>query len=177
VTSADDLLAKKLDNDLRFFLQTRKIYADVGLGNISSAQDVLSEIQATASLSDTDAVKAMTEYVSLASKSAQDNGSPGYFVKNSTVQDQTPNRYLLSQNFPNPFNPTTSFKYQIAIAGHVSLKIYDVLGREVALIVDEQRDPGEYNVTWDASTYSSGVYFFKLQAGTFTDVKKMLLVR
>jgi hypothetical protein len=88
-----------------------------------------------------------------------------------------PKEFSLSQNYPNPFNPTTSFKYQIATAGHVSLKIYDVLGREVALIVDEQKDPGEYNVTWDASSYSSGVYFFKLQAGTFTDVKKMLIVR
>jgi hypothetical protein len=88
-----------------------------------------------------------------------------------------PSEFSLGRNYPNPFNPTTSFKYQIATAGNVSLKIYDVLGREVALIVDEQKDPGEYNVTWDASSYSSGVYFFKLRAGTFTDVKKMLLVR
>ncbi len=109
-----------------------------------------------------------------------------YFLSNPSTQakrngtiDHVATRvdaFKLEQNYPNPFNPATSFKYQIATAGQVSLKIYDVLGREVASIVDERKEPGEYNATWDASGFSSGVYFFKLQAVSFTEVKKMLLV-
>jgi len=83
----------------------------------------------------------------------------------------------LSQNYPNPFNPTTNFGYQIAKAGLVTLRIYDVLGREVTRLVDEVKEPGEYTVSWDAANLASGMYFYELKAGSFRDVKKMVLIR
>jgi hypothetical protein len=91
----------------------------------------------------------------------------------------------LSQNYPNPFNPTTNFELRIANFGFVSVKVYDLLGREVATLVNEVKQPGEYTVEWNAASLPSGVYFYRLlaqpisgaQAGSFTETKKLLLIR
>ena len=83
----------------------------------------------------------------------------------------------LSQNYPNPFNPTTKIKYQIPTGGIVSLKVYDVLGREVAALVNEEKPTGSYVVEFDASNLASGVYFYSLQTGNFIQTKKMILLR
>ncbi|MDI6804770.1 MAG: T9SS type A sorting domain-containing protein [Bacteroidota bacterium] len=88
-----------------------------------------------------------------------------------------PAEYVLEQNHPNPFNPTTKIKFSIPEAGFVMLKVYDVLGREVAILVNEYKDAGYYDVTWDGANITSGVFFYKLAAGSFTSVKKMLLMR
>lgn len=88
-----------------------------------------------------------------------------------------PTAYSLGQNYPNPFNPTTVINYQLPENSYVSLKIHDVLGREVAKLVDEYKETGYYEVEFDASSLSSGVYIYKLTAGNYTSVKKMLLVR
>jgi hypothetical protein len=89
----------------------------------------------------------------------------------------TPTNYSLSQNYPNPFNPTTNFKFQIANSGFVSMKVFDVLGNEVANLVNEELSAGEYEVEYNASGLPSGVYFYKLSAGSFTDTKKMILMK
>ena len=92
-----------------------------------------------------------------------------------------PKEFALQQNYPNPFNPTTNFQYSIASAGGGSqltiLKVYDILGREVATLVNEVKQPGEYSVTWDASNEPSGVYICRLSAGSFTEVRKLLLLK
>ncbi len=88
-----------------------------------------------------------------------------------------PTSFKLEQNYPNPFNPGTSIHFDIPKASHVVLKIYDVLGREVATLVNEIRPPGSYSSAWNASTVPSGVYFYHLQAGTFSETKKMMLVK
>ena len=88
-----------------------------------------------------------------------------------------PEKFELSQNYPNPFNPSTKIKYQIADSNPVSLKIYDVLGNEVASLVNEVQPTGNYEVTFDASLLSSGTYFYKLQTGDFVEVKKMILLK
>lgn len=88
-----------------------------------------------------------------------------------------PNFYGLSQNYPNPFNPATKIQYAIPRAGNVSLVVYDILGRQVATLVNEFKNPGVYTLDFDASSLSSGVYFYKIQSGSFTDTKKMLLVK
>ena len=88
-----------------------------------------------------------------------------------------PKEFALYQNYPNPFNPTTDFGFRIADFGLVRLTVLDVLGREVATIVNENKFPGEYFISWDGSRLPSGVYYYRLRAGQFTDVKKMVLLR
>jgi CubicO group peptidase (beta-lactamase class C family) len=88
-----------------------------------------------------------------------------------------PLTYDLSQNYPNPFNPSTNIEFWIANLGFVSLKIFDVLGREISTLVNEMRAPGAYTVRWDASSVSSGVYLYQLRAGGFVETKKMVLTK
>jgi hypothetical protein len=90
---------------------------------------------------------------------------------------EIPKTYSMSQNYPNPFNPITQIKYDIPKQGLVTLKVFDVLGREVAKLVNDVKAPGSYVVDFDASKFASGTYFYRLEAGTFSDVKKMLLIK
>ncbi len=87
------------------------------------------------------------------------------------------NVYSLSQNYPNPFNPTTVIKYSLAKTGNVSLKIYNLLGQEVARLVNKEQTAGNHQVNFDASQLSSGIYFYELKSGTYNKVKKMLLIK
>jgi len=93
------------------------------------------------------------------------------------VHRELPEEFALEQNYPNPFNPSTNVRFQIADLGLASLRIYDVLGREIATLVNEELKPGSYEVTWDASGRASGVYFYRLQTENYVDTKKLMLVR
>lgn len=88
-----------------------------------------------------------------------------------------PKEFALQQNYPNPFNPSTSINYDLPVSSIVTLQIYDISGREVATLVNEQQIAGKYNISFDASNFASGVYFYRLQAGEFTQVKKMFLIK
>lgn len=89
----------------------------------------------------------------------------------------SPVRFSLSQNYPNPFNPSTKISWQSSVTSHQTLKLYDVLGNEVATLVDEYRNAGSFEIEFDASELSSGIYFYKLTAGSFVETKKMILLR
>jgi photosystem II stability/assembly factor-like uncharacterized protein len=95
----------------------------------------------------------------------------------TSVRDQRPSTYALFQNYPNPFNPTTVVSLQLPIASMVRLIVYDMLGREVAVLVDEKKEPGTYEVRFDGSNLASGVYLYKMQAGPYMESKKLLIVR
>jgi hypothetical protein len=88
-----------------------------------------------------------------------------------------PKTFLLEQNYPNPFNPSTTIRYQLPVASEVKLEVYDVLGKKIATLVNERQSAGSYQVVWNASGLSSGTYFYRLQAGTFVETKKMILVK
>lgn len=90
---------------------------------------------------------------------------------------ETATSYSLAQNFPNPFNPVTKINYSIPKSSNVSLTIYDILGQKVSSLVQEKQDAGNYTVDFDASLLSSGVYYYKLEAGEYTSIKKMTLVK
>jgi len=92
-------------------------------------------------------------------------------------QQETPLTYQLFQNYPNPFNPFTYIKFRVPSRGFVSLKVYDALGREVKTLINEQMNAGVYTVEFDAYALASGVYFYRLQAGSFVEVKKMTVMK
>lgn len=89
----------------------------------------------------------------------------------------SPLEFALLQNYPNPLNPSTTIKYNLPIDAHVTLKLYDVLGREVLTLIDERAEGGHHSATLDGSRLSSGVYFYRMQAGAFSQTKKLLLLR
>ena len=90
---------------------------------------------------------------------------------------EVPTEYALHQNWPNPFNATTMFRFDIREAGQVTLKIFDLMGREVATLVNEERAAGFHTISWDASELATGIYFYRLEVNGFTDVKKMLFLK
>jgi photosystem II stability/assembly factor-like uncharacterized protein len=115
-------------------------------------------------------------YIYLATDESVWKGNMDWFTDvrdNETV----PTEYFLSQNYPNPFNPTTTINYSLPQAGRVTLGIYDLLGREVITLMDEEKPAGEYETKWNAENYPSGVYFLKMQAGQFTQTRKLILAK
>jgi hypothetical protein len=92
-------------------------------------------------------------------------------------QQDVPLAYRLYQAYPNPFNPTTTIRFDVPAAGDVSLKIYDILGREIAVLVNDRKQPGHYETAWNAASYASGVYFYRLSANGFVETKKLLLMK
>ena len=94
-----------------------------------------------------------------------------------SVTVDAPKSYAMYQNYPNPFNPTTVIMYQLPTNSFVTLKVYDIIGREVSTLVNEQKSMGQYEVTFDGSNLASGVYFYRLQAGSFVQTKKLVLLK
>ncbi len=88
-----------------------------------------------------------------------------------------PEEYSLSQNYPNPFNPVTLINYGIINPGNVKISVYDIQGQNLSVIVNEVQNAGEHSVIWDASSFPSGVYFYRIESGSFTASKKMILVK
>ncbi|MCX6163857.1 MAG: T9SS type A sorting domain-containing protein [Ignavibacteriae bacterium] len=99
------------------------------------------------------------------------------FIGIKPISNFIPDNYLLYQNYPNPFNPTTRIKFQIKDSRFVNLKVYDILGKEIITLVNENLKAGQYEVTFNRANLPSGIYFYKLTAGDFTDVKRMVLIK
>jgi len=95
----------------------------------------------------------------------------------SVYNEKNITTYYIHQNFPNPFNPTTTIKYQIPEISFVTLKVYDVLGNEITTLVSDEKSAGYYEVEFNASSLSSGIYFYRLQAGNYAETKKMILIK
>ena len=93
------------------------------------------------------------------------------------VESAIPQAFTLEQNFPNPFNPSTTISYGMAKAGHLTLDVYNVMGQKVATLYDGYRDAGIYSVRWDASGFSNGIYFDVMKAEDFTKTEKMMLIK
>lgn len=99
------------------------------------------------------------------------------YVDVKKIASEVPSKYELGQNFPNPFNPSTTIRYQIPKQEVITLKIYDITGKEIETLVNELQSPGTYEVNWNASKYSSGTYFYRIEAGDYSETKSMLLVK
>jgi hypothetical protein len=92
-------------------------------------------------------------------------------------QNSISNRFILLQNHPNPFNPSTTISFTLPIRSYVSLKVYDILGKEITVIANEEMGAGSHSIQWNATNVSSGVYFCRMQAGTYSETKRLLLLR
>ena len=92
-------------------------------------------------------------------------------------ESNIPSQFRLYQNYPNPFNPNTTIMYDIAVPEKVSIKIYNIIGQLVAKLLNDQQTAGTYKIKWNSSNLSSGIYFYRIEAGDFTDVKRMLLIK
>jgi hypothetical protein len=98
------------------------------------------------------------------------------FIGNDN-KNSDPQEFTLAQNYPNPFNPTTTINYSLPKAGNVKLTVYNAIGRKVATVVNEYKQPGNYSVKLNGSKFPSGVYFYRLQSGSLADTKKMILMK
>ncbi|MEO8513497.1 MAG: T9SS type A sorting domain-containing protein [Ignavibacteria bacterium] len=103
------------------------------------------------------------------------NGQISIGIENTGYE--IPTAYSLNQNYPNPFNPVTNIKFSIPNSGNVKLTVFDITGREVETLINENLNAGIYKVDWNASNYSSGVYFYKLESENFTDTRKMMMIK
>ena len=106
----------------------------------------------------------------------------GYVVADVQTADGMPHNHYLFQNYPNPFNPSTNIRYRISVPGFVTLRVYNLLGQEIATLVNQVRQPGVYSETWNGQTVNgqplpSGIYFYRLDTGTFSETKKLLLIK
>jgi plastocyanin len=102
------------------------------------------------------------------------NANPiGIINQNSEI----PHKYQLFQNYPNPFNPSTQIRFDLPVGGYTKVTIYDLIGNELLNLVNENLEAGKFSVTWDASNYPSGLYFYKITSGSYSATKKMMLVK
>ena len=107
-----------------------------------------------------------------------DNVSLKEVIAGSIVETTIlPTLYSLDNNFPNPFNPRTVISYQLSVISEVDLSIYNLLGQRVATLVNERQNAGSHQVEWDASGFTSGIYYYMIRAGEFKSVKKMMLIK
>ncbi|MDP3830852.1 MAG: T9SS type A sorting domain-containing protein, partial [Ignavibacteriaceae bacterium] len=110
-------------------------------------------------------------------KQLDNDGTFNYSSNVEVTVGQIPNDFSLNQNYPNPFNPETIISYQLPVSGNTSLKVFNILGSEVATLVNEVQEAGTYDVSFNGKDLTSGVYFFRLQAGDFIKINKMTLMK
>jgi hypothetical protein len=106
-----------------------------------------------------------------------DIGADEFTIVGVEEEETLPTEYALEQNYPNPFNPTTTFRYSIPTQSKVVIKVYDILGNEIATLIDDEKSVGTYDLTWNAASMPSGVYFYQLKAGDFIQTRKMILLK
>jgi hypothetical protein len=104
------------------------------------------------------------------------NGSFSYYPE-VEVRLDVPVNFSVKQNFPNPFNPTTKIEFSIPSDNNVEIKVYNVIGMEVATILNERRQAGTHSIEFNASNLSSGIYFYKIVSGKYSEIKKMILLK
>jgi hypothetical protein len=122
----------------------------------------------------------LKNYVPMWQYNTRHNGVYGDYLQVgvNTIETKIPEKFSLYQNYPNPFNPATNIRFEIPGRGQfVTLKVYNILGRIVETLVNQQLTPGTYEVKWNAGKNSSGVYFYKLESGNFVETKKMLMIK
>jgi len=138
-------------------------------GDISNAPEILKSGHIIMGFDGNDNIDAYLDYATFTFKRLLTDVTD---KPNTTIKS-----YQLYQNYPNPFNPSTTIKYQIPKSDNVSLKIYDILGNEIAVLVNEIKPAGIHTNVFNANALSSGIYFYRLQTSAFSETKKLLLIK
>ncbi len=187
ISLSDVYLQNNSNDGMWMYYQVQKIFANIGNGDINTAESIYNIIKSRAYSIDSISTLAIGEIVSML-------GTNNLNLSKSSTSDKlkiekensiSPSSFILHQNYPNPFNPVAKIKFLTPEAGFVTLKVYDVLGREISELVSGWKEAGTYEVEWDGARFSSGVYFYKLVAssieplgaGNYTRVHKMLLAK
>jgi hypothetical protein len=174
LTTASDSYVK-LINNAQWYNVFWQIGSSATLGSNSTFSGnliALSSIIANDAASINGRLLARTDSVSL-----HNNTIGGVLVVTTVRSENVPNGFTLSQNYPNPFNPSTTFRYSIPNKSKVIIKVYNILGNETKTLVNEEKPAGKYELTWNAANLPSGVYFYRIQAGSFVETKKMVLLK
>jgi hypothetical protein len=100
-----------------------------------------------------------------------------YSQQDESTSTNIPSKYSLSQNYPNPFNPSTKIKFELQTGSHVKVIVYNLLGRTIKTLVDNYLDSGAHEITFNATDIAAGVYFYKISANNFSDIKRMILLK
>jgi hypothetical protein len=152
-----------------------------GLSNsahTTAPTDSITEIRATALASGNPVLTTgQSMYIALARATGSTENSLEPSGTSVGEKSETPSTFVLSQNYPNPFNPSTMISYQLPENNHVTVSVFDAIGREVVALVNEVQEAGIYSVQFDASRLSSGLYFYQMRAGKFIENKKMMLLK
>ena len=171
----DDIIKNYSDDKQSVNAKFDKLFAFLNIKKDTlAAKEILSDLKLTKQVDDDFLIRFSMAGSLLGIKVTGSN-----FKQNQSTNSQIlkPSIYALDQNYPNPFNPTTIIKYSMPIDNHVSIKVFDVLGREVALLVNEYKQAGEHSITFDASKLANGVYVYKIEAGPFVQTRKMTLIK
>jgi hypothetical protein len=106
-----------------------------------------------------------------------DNNGQYDYSNIMTIEFISPLRYELAQNYPNPFNPTTTIRFDVPNSSQITLKVYDILGKEIATLVDEKKEPGSYQVQFGRGNISSGIYIYQMHSNNYVQTRKMVIVK
>ncbi len=175
ITLIQKTLATGPSDRLWYYCQSEKLSALLGKGDLAGATAFYSTFSARAKSIDPNETANLEELLAVADRNPVSHSSS----QPPSVSDKQNNAktVVLSQSYPNPFNPTTRISYNLPTNAYVVLKVYDVIGREVAVLVNSYQEAGFRSAEFNASSLPSGVYFYHLQVGNFSDVKKMLLMK
>ena len=177
----DNIIAENPNTSLAVMAQIKNMLIELySKNNIDAAKVILNNIKTKSSLIDpmdlADAELAFTTYVDPKTGNMPNAGNP-HKNADGQISETIVNEGGLIANYPNPFNPSTMISYKLKSSGHVTLKIYDILGREIVSLVNENQDSGMHSVKFDGTPYASGIYFYKLTAPGINQIKKMLLTK
>jgi hypothetical protein len=178
ITLAQSLIASSPDDELWFYCNSELVLAYEAKGDLTSAEASYSAMQSRGQSINSEGTANLRQILDHARTVGTGSSAQGSGNSNDPLnQTAKTTSSITSQNFPNPFNPQTVISYNLPENSLVQLKVYDILGREVATLVNEFQEAGLRTVSFDAASMPSGVYFYRINAGKFSEVKKMLLMK
>ena len=177
ISLVSSTLKNNPSNALWFYCQVQKVAAYLQNNSVVRAEEIYNSISDKGNIVNPIGMKELRRMITLIVDKLNSSSQPPENEDRISSGTSKSLDYKLEPNYPNPFNPATIIKYEIPEGSLVSLKVYDILGRVIRTLVNEYQDAGFKEVSFDAAAIPSGIYFYRLQAGKFTDVKKMLLVR